>query len=110
MKNSSTKALVISRQRALVCIVTTAFFALSLLVAMMPTPARAAALTEPQIEAIMNLLVSFDADEGVISKTENSLRGKSSEAHEDRVVKASVGAPSTASMPPKNNDERGSAM
>lgn len=63
--------------RALVSILITGLFALSLLFAVMPAPAHAASLTEPQIQAILSLLVSFDVDEATISNVDAILHNKS---------------------------------
>lgn len=59
-----------------VYVVAVSCVALSLLLALtMPTPARAAQLNETQIQAILNLLVAFDADSATIANTEAALRG-----------------------------------
>jgi len=56
-------------------LVSFAFFVL--FAATMPSPARAAALTDTQIQAVVSLLQSFGADQGAITNVEHSLRGKS---------------------------------
>ena len=97
MNNQISKSLVLSHTNTFVYIVATAFFAVSLLVALMPTQARAASLTEPQVQAILNLLSSFNADQATVKNTEAALRGKSSEH-------------ATSSKPQKDEFERGSSM
>ena len=86
-----------STQRALVSILMTALFAASLLLAVMPTPARAASLTEPQIQAILGLLASFNADPSVVSNTEASLRGATPSTH------------ATSTPPKKEDSEHGTS-
>ncbi|MDO8548421.1 MAG: hypothetical protein Q7R71_02000 [bacterium] len=75
MNKNVYKTLALNPTRGFIYVVITALFSLSLLLAVMPTPARAAGLTEPQIQATLDLLVAFDADQATISNTEAALRG-----------------------------------
>lgn len=58
-----------------------------------PALARGAALTEAQIEAVVNLVESFGAEAGIVKGVEDSLRGRSSS---EGVFKAKTGASSAA--------------
>lgn len=64
---------------------------------LLPAPARAAELTEAQIQAIVGLLRSFDAEPSVLTNTENALRNKPE--HSDPI-------PSPATTTPINTEER----
>lgn len=44
----------------------------------MPAPARAAGLTDSQIEAVISLVASFNADSSIVKSVESSLRGTGS--------------------------------
>lgn len=51
---------------------------LAALIMAMPAPARAAGLTDSQIEAVISLVASFNADSSIVKSVESSLRGISS--------------------------------
>lgn len=78
-------------------------FALLMLFAVMPAPAHAAALTEVQTQAVINLLASFGADQTTLSNVSLALRG----ASRDDVMKA-LGVSSTT--PKDHPKEQGDNM
>ncbi len=49
----------------------------------MPAPAQASALTEAQIQSIIDLVESFGADDSILKNVEASLRGTASDDSED---------------------------
>ncbi len=69
----------------------TVVFALAVVCAALPMQARAAALTEPQIQAILSLLSSFGADPDVVANVARDMRGGSSFPTVDLKVNASDG-------------------
>lgn len=92
--------------RALVFSMMAALFAVSLLLAVMPTPVRAASLTEPQIQAIEGLLAAFDVDEETIATVDAILRapqgevfGTSTSSFTDLADSASVGVGQSSFLP-----------
>jgi peptidoglycan hydrolase-like protein with peptidoglycan-binding domain len=67
-------------------------FALLMVYAVLPMPARAAeGLTDAQIQAVTNLLASFNTDQAMVAKVEATLRGNDSAAL--RPTAASVAMP-----------------
>ncbi len=81
MNTSRSASSALGHKNTFVYAVVSVFFAASLLLAMMPTPARAASLNETQIQSILNLLKSFNADQAIVANTEMSLRGMAPSNH-----------------------------
>jgi hypothetical protein len=70
-------------------------FSLLMVLAAMPMPAHAAGLTESQIQAVTNLLASFNTDTSVVASVNATLRGQNPGLHNDDSPRTFASTPTT---------------